>query len=62
MARNDRGGAQVGTPIAGKGAASREAKGRVCGFPGCKTILSTYNRQTECSVHTEPTQKHALHR
>jgi hypothetical protein len=61
MARKDRGGAQVGSPIAGKGASSREAKGRVCSRPGCTTILSTYNRDTECSVHSEPTQRHALH-
>ncbi len=61
MARNDRGGAQVGTPARGKEASARPAPGRVCGHEGCATILSTYNRTTKCSAHSEPTLRHALY-
>jgi len=61
MARNDRGGTQVGAPIRGKEASSRAARGRVCAHEGCATILSTYNSATECSVHTQPLYRHALY-
>jgi hypothetical protein len=61
MARSSRGNAQVGAPVRGKEAASRAPSGRVCEQEGCTTILSTYNRATHCSVHTEPAYRHALY-
>ena len=61
MARNGRGGAQVGTPVRGKEASTRPARGRVCAYEGCTTILSTYNPAHECSVHAQPMYRHALY-
>ncbi len=29
--------------------------GRICGQPGCETILSRYNPNPVCGVHTETT-------
>jgi hypothetical protein len=28
-------------------------EGRVCGYPGCATLLSTYNRRDRCWAHAE---------
>jgi hypothetical protein len=51
---------RYGTPTTGKGAASRSRAGRLCEFPGCETILSTYNSATTCWLHSSPTPRHAL--
>jgi hypothetical protein len=32
----------------------RSERGRVCIVIGCSTILSTYNKASECSVHELP--------
>ncbi len=61
MASSNRGGAQVGAPQRGKERSTRAALGRVCSSEGCATILSTYNRATQCSLHTEPSYRHALY-
>jgi hypothetical protein len=50
----------LGTPERGKGSASRPEKGRMCAEPGCRTVLSTYNRSATCYLHTEPRRRHAL--
>ena len=35
-------------------AASRTfGKGRVCGQPGCTTVISRYNRRDKCWAHAE---------
>ena len=60
--RSGRGGAQVGPPERGKGAASRPARGRECDRAGCSTILSTYNTSSTCWLHTEPAYRHPLYR
>jgi hypothetical protein len=39
----------------------RESAGRVCNHPGCSTILSTYNTERTCSIHTAPDFRH-VHR
>lgn len=62
MGRSERGGAQIGTPVRGKEASTRAARGRVCEAAGCATILSTYNKTAVCSVHSEPAYRHALYR
>ena len=61
MALTDRGGAQIGAPQRGKESSTRAARGRICTREGCATMLSTYNRATECSIHTEPSFRHALY-
>jgi hypothetical protein len=55
-------GVQLGTPERGKGAKSRAAFGRHCDFPGCQTVLSTYNASTSCWLHTPPSHRPALHK
>jgi hypothetical protein len=48
----------VGYPRQGrdKDAPSRQRSGRVCEVPNCTTILSTYNSDLTCYLHT-PLQK-----
>jgi hypothetical protein len=55
-------GVQLGTPDRGKGVKSRGAQGRLCDFPGCTTVLSTYNASSSCWLHTAPSHRHALHK
>ncbi len=40
-----------GTPL------RRFATDRRCATKGCITILSTYNRNKHCRVHTQPTKR-----
>jgi hypothetical protein len=54
-------GVQLGTPDRGKGK-GHAAKGRHCSFPGCTTVLSTYNTSSSCWLHTAPSHHHALHK
>jgi hypothetical protein len=51
MLRNGDKATQFGPPAAGRGAASRPARGRVCEDPDCGTILSTYNSADLCWMH-----------
>jgi hypothetical protein len=53
MARTSE-GVQFGTPQRGKEAAARPIRGRRCEYPGCPTVLSTYNSATTCWFHTRP--------
>jgi hypothetical protein len=53
---------QFGTPIRGKEAASRPSTGRTCEEPGCPTVLSTYNTDTRCWLHTVASYRHPLAR
>ncbi|MEA2434052.1 MAG: hypothetical protein QOG54_1509 [Actinomycetota bacterium] len=34
-------------------ASQRYPEGRMCGFPGCVTELSVYNRRDKCWAHAE---------
>ncbi len=36
----------------------RKPKGRICAWYGCTTILSTYNPDPECFIHTSPDYRH----
>jgi hypothetical protein len=44
-----RGQRPVGLPRASQ----RFPEGRVCGYPGCGTKLSVYNRRDRCWAHAE---------
>ena len=41
-----------GRPDRGKEASTRPARGRICAYPGCSTVLSTYNAAEVCWLHT----------
>jgi hypothetical protein len=60
MNRTNSADVRYGTPATGKSALSRAQAGRRCEFPGCETVLSTYNAATTCWLHSSPTQRHAL--
>jgi hypothetical protein len=51
---------QYGTPGRGKAVTDRAATGRACEYPGCTTVLSTYNASPTCWLHTQPNLKHPL--
>ena len=40
---------------------SRLAAGRVCEHDGCRTVLSVYNRNSQCWVHEQPIRRTALY-
>jgi len=44
-------GVQFGSPKRGKEASARSAPGRTCEYPGCSTVLSTYNSTNTCWAH-----------
>jgi hypothetical protein len=52
-------GTRYGAPANRKAATPPAAKGRVCASPGCDTVLSTYNEGSTCSIHSEPSFRHA---
>jgi hypothetical protein len=52
--------AWFGPPDRGKGALSRAKAGRLCDYPGCATVLSTYNSAATCFLHSAPTLRHPL--
>ena len=47
-----------GTP--NKRAATRSKAGRRCEYPGCVTVLSTYNASPTCWLHTNALPRHPL--
>ena len=53
---------RYGSPERGKTAKFRPAKGRLCQEPGCTTVLSTYNTDDRCYLHTAPSFRHPLYR
>lgn len=53
-------GLNFGKPTPRHGASTRPRSGRVCSEPGCATILSTYNADSVCWLHTEPLRKPPL--
>jgi hypothetical protein len=55
-------GVLFGTPDRAKGPKVRGASGRHCDFPGCTTVLSTYNTSSSCWLHTVPSPHHAPHK
>jgi hypothetical protein len=55
-------GVQFGSPNRGKEDTSRQARGRPCDYPGCMTVLSTYNESNTCWLHTTPSYRHPLYR
>jgi hypothetical protein len=61
MAKANDGKVQFGPPGRGKDAASRAITGRHCDYPGCATVLSTYNASSTCWLHTGPATRHALY-
>lgn len=46
-------GIVYGLPQPGRGRGPGD--GRVCGHPGCLTVLSRYNDESTCWTHAEPT-------
>jgi hypothetical protein len=61
MVRSTSGRVQYGTPDRGKQKAPGTAK-TLCTAAGCTTVLSVYNRETTCYLHTAPSTRHPLHR
>jgi hypothetical protein len=55
-------GVQFGSPNRGKELTARQARGRPCDYPGCMTVLSTYNESSTCWLHTTPSYRHPLYR
>jgi hypothetical protein len=47
-----------GSPERGKEASARPPRGRLCNYPSCQTVLSTYNRSDSCWLHAQPTFGH----
>ncbi len=62
MAKASSTNTRYGPPAKGKEASTRSAGGRACDFPGCATVLSTYNASSTCWLHTGPALKHPLAR
>jgi hypothetical protein len=60
MNRSNSSNVQYGAPQTGKQATHREPAGRRCAFPGCETLLSTYNASATCWFHTAATPRHPL--
>jgi hypothetical protein len=60
MNRTNSADVQYGTPTAKNGTASRPAAGRRCAAPGCETVLSTYNSDVTCWLHSSATTRHPL--
>jgi hypothetical protein len=60
MNRSSSSSVQYGAPQASKQATRRERAGRLCEFPGCETVLSTYNSSATCWLHTAATPRHPL--
>ena len=58
MTRANASGVRYGSPDTGKGAQSQ--RGRHCSEPGCVTVLSTYNQETTCWLHSVPVHRHPL--
>jgi hypothetical protein len=50
-------GILLGVPDRGKGASSRPGAGRICDFPGCATVLTTFNASSTCWLHSDPSFK-----
>ena len=62
MNRTNSADVRYGTPATGKSARSRSEAGRRCEFPGCETVLSTYNPAILCWMHTMPSRVNPLSR
>jgi hypothetical protein len=58
MTRANASGVRYGPPDTGKGA--RGQRGRHCSEAGCVTVLSTYNKETTCWLHSVPVHRHPL--
>jgi hypothetical protein len=54
-------GVEYGVPLPGK-AQARSSRGRPCEYPGCTTVLSTYNSATTCWLHSQPSRRRPLDR
>ena len=52
---------EFGTPERGKSKA-KSARGRLCTYSGCTTVLSIYNASDTCWQHTQAPLRHPLHR
>jgi hypothetical protein len=52
---------EFGTPERGKSKA-KAARGRLCAYTGCTTVLSIYNPSSTCWPHTQAPLRHPLHR
>ena len=59
MTRANSSGVRYGPPDTGKGARGQQ-QGRQCSEPGCATVLSTYNKETTCWLHSVPVHRHPL--
>jgi len=60
MNRSSSSNVQYGVPVANKQAVRRAQAGRLCEFPACEPVLSTYNSSTTCWLHTTATPRHPL--
>jgi hypothetical protein len=51
---------RYGTPDAAKNAQHRAEPGRLCTVTGCDTVLSIYNAEPRCSLHSSLVPKHGV--